>query len=129
MNIATSLLFLGGHIADVGLATSLSSPQSVADGDQTMDERPDNATSSASPGTRQALASSPKEPAMNLFQSLMFLGGRPMTAGHNDDIDEPFPRTYGNRVASRQWLARQPRRAPSDAEYAPAPWPRHCPQC
>ena len=37
---------------------------------------------------------------MRLFQTLMFLGGRPVTAGHNDDIDEPFPQNYGNRAAS-----------------------------
>ena len=129
MNTATGLLFLDGHIADPGLATALSSSGHLPDGHHGAGDGSADATSSAIPGTPRAPFPSLQRPAMNLFQSLMFLGGRPMTAGHNDDIDEPFPRTYGNRVASRQWLARQSRRAPGDAEYAPAPWPQHCPQC
>ncbi len=43
---------------------------------------------------------------MRLFQMLMFLGGRPMTAGHNDDIDEPFPQDYGNHAASKRTFER-----------------------
>ena len=56
---------------------------------------------------RAALVSQPSPPrdahpakqskkAFGLYEDLLFLGGRPMTAGHNDDIDEPFPQTYAD---------------------------------
>ena len=38
----------------------------------------------------------PKKKAFGLYEGLLFLGGRPMTAGHNDDIDEPFPQTHAD---------------------------------
>lgn len=31
--------------------------------------------------------------SFTLYEDLLFLGGRPMSAGHNDDIDESFPQT------------------------------------
>ena len=52
---------------------------------------------------------------MRLFQTLMFLGGRPMTAGHNNDIDEPFPLNYGNRAASERAFKRLRDRKRNDA--------------
>lgn len=59
---------------------------------------------------------------MRLFQTLMFLGGRRMTAGHNDDIDEPFPQNYGNRTASERAFKRlrdrKRKRCPADIAAA-----------
>lgn len=66
---------------------------------------------------------------MNLFQSLMYLGGRPMTAGHNDDIEEPFPRAYGNRAASLRPFPRWRRRDRAEAWRAPPASPRTCATC
>ncbi len=37
-----------------------------------------------------------KKKTFGLYEDLLFLGGRPMTAGHNDDIDEPFPQTQAD---------------------------------
>lgn len=66
---------------------------------------------------------------MRLFQTLMFLGGRPMTAGHNDDIDEPFPQSYGNRVASGRGSRRSRDRKRSDNRQSLPTPPRSCTQC
>jgi hypothetical protein len=79
MNVSTSLLFLHGHIVDPGLAVSLA----------------------AAPAARAPHLTS-RSPAMDLFKSLMYLGGRPMHAGHNYDLEEPFEPTFGNRVASER---------------------------
>lgn len=129
MNIATGLLFLEGYIADPGLATALSSPEQAPNDSHVVGGGSADVASTVIPGPRRALPAATKRPAMNLFQSLMFLGGRPMTAGHNDDIDEPFPRTYGNRVATRQWLAHMHRHIRSDAGHVPASSTQHCTQC
>lgn len=66
---------------------------------------------------------------MNLFQSLMYLGGRPMTAGHNDDIEEPFPRAYGNRAVSLRPFLRRRRRDHAEDRRMPPPSPRICATC
>lgn len=36
-----------------------------------------------------------------LLHDLEYLGGRPMTAGHNDDVEEPFPQRVGTAPAKR----------------------------
>lgn len=58
------LLFLHGHIADPALARALSTPR---------------ATSPA-----------PGRSALGVLGHVRFLGGRPMHAGHNFDIEEPL---------------------------------------
>lgn len=50
-------------------------------------------THSSSP--RNARPSTQKK-TFGLYEDLLFLGGRPMTAGHNDDIDEPFPQSLAD---------------------------------
>jgi hypothetical protein len=86
--LSAGLLFLHGHIADPALAKTL-----AAGG-----ERPSTPT--------------PRRPAMDLFKSLMYLGGRPMHPGHNYDLEEPFEPTFGNRVATERLFGRTP---PHDA--------------
>ena len=71
-------------------------------------------THSSSP--RNARPSTQKK-TFGLYEDLLFLGGRPMTAGHNDDIDEPFPQTR----------AGAPRR--SGGRRDPAPQPQPCATC
>jgi len=129
MNIYTGLLFQHGHIADARLAVSLARVRPESD-----DADTGAAAHRAAPSrsTRDA-SRDPSHPqlrrqAMRLFQTLMFLGGRPMTAGHNDDIDEPFPQTYGNRAASHRMFKRMHDRKRDDARQAP-PSPRTCAQC
>ena len=70
--------------------------------------------SSPSPGAPPAKQ---RKKAFGLYEDLLFLGGRPMTAGHNDDIDEPFPQTR----------AGAPRR--SGGRRDPAPQPQPCATC
>ena len=78
--LSAGLLFLHGHIADPALAATLA-----------QDRTP-------TPTQRR--------PAMDLFKSLMYLGGRPMHAGHNYDLDEPFEPGFGNRVAAERAFGR-----------------------
>ena len=90
--LSAGLLFLHGHITDPGLAASLAASQ----------DRP------SSPMSRS--------PAMDLFKSLMYLGGRPMHPGHNFDLDEPFEPSFGNRVATERVFGRTlPRDVPQRA--------------
>lgn len=42
---------------------------------------------------RDPISPNLRSKARHLYRDLLFLGGRPMTAGHNDDIEEPFPQT------------------------------------
>ena len=49
---------------------------------------------------------------MDLFKSLMYLGGRPMHPGHNYDLDEPFEPAFGNRVATERVFGRTSRDVP-----------------
>ena len=55
--------------------------------------------------------------AFGLYEDLLFLGGRPMTAGHNDDIEEPFPQTQAD----------EPQRFRGHRN--PAPQPQSCATC
>ena len=50
---------------------------------------------------RDARPVKPREKAFGLYEDLLFLGGRPMTAGHNDDIDEPFPQTHADEAQAQ----------------------------
>ena len=75
------------------------------------------------PESRKSPARSPISPALrkkalHLYQDLLFLGGRPMTAGHNDDIDEPFPQTYADEPQSRPHRFGQRNRAPQSQSCA-----------
>ena len=91
--LSAGLLFLHGHITDPALAATLAAAQ----------DRPSTPTS--------------RSPAMDLFKSLMYLGGRPMHPGHNYDLEEPFEPSFGNRVATERTFGRTlprdvPQRAP-----------------
>lgn len=102
MKLYRDLLFLHGYVADPVLAASLAA-----------DEVPDV----------PVLWS----PAMNLFKSLMYLGGRPMHSGHNYDLDEPFEPSFGNQLANERLfgktlpLPERPREArPASAQHLAA---------
>ncbi len=53
------------------------------------------AQAATAPPSRVARTAKPGKRTFGLYEDFLFLGGRPMTAGHNDDIDEPFPQTRG----------------------------------
>jgi hypothetical protein len=81
------LLFLHGHVADPDLATAL-------------------ATSPALPSRRsQGPATAPQRPhqwrePMNLFKSLLYLGGLESMDSRIGEEEEAYGHTYGNRIAS-----------------------------
>ena len=60
----------------------------------------------------------------HLYRDLLFLGGRPMTAGHNDDVGEPFPQAGFD-------AARSPRRPRGSGrpQRTAAPLARPCASC
>ena len=64
----------------------------------------DNATrarKTASEGQAPAV-SALKKTAGRLYQDFLLLGGRPVTPGHNDDLNEPFPLLFAEeRAATR----------------------------
>ncbi|HEY5971011.1 MAG TPA: hypothetical protein VIT22_03405 [Pseudoxanthomonas sp.] len=64
-----------------------------------------------------------KRKAIHLYEELLLLGGRPMTAGHNDDTDEPFARAQSDS-------AEQPRlHRIGERRRGRAPQPQHCATC
>lgn len=67
-----------------------------------------------------------KGKAFSLYEDLLFLGGRPMTPGHNDDIEEPFPQTRAEPAEAQLRLHRSGERRHS---LTPQPQPRHCATC
>jgi hypothetical protein len=95
MNLYSGLLFLHGHIADPTLAVSLAA---------------DRAPRLVPPVTRSR--------SMDLFKSLMYLGGRPMHSGHNYDLEEPFEPEFGNHLANERMFGKtlpQPAAAPRES--------------
>jgi hypothetical protein len=94
MNLYKGLLFLHGHVADTDLACRLT------------DDVPAKITPvAAAPAARRAPAR-PGRVWRALLRNLWMLGGRPMTAGHNDDLEEPFERVpCAQRIACRALAA------------------------
>ena len=91
MKLWTSLLFLHGHVADASLATDLAGEEAPAG----TREAPRTRTPRRAATRLHADRKPCKAGAARLLRNLEYLGGRPMTAGHNDDIEEPFPRPIG----------------------------------
>lgn len=94
--ISRGMMFIEGSIATPDALDSVDRP-----------ERAD------APSARPAPSPESKRKAFSLYEDLLFLGGRPMTAGHNDDIDESFPqiRDTGSQPGSHRLGARQRNRA------------------
>ena len=97
MKLWTSLLFLHGHIADASLAADLGREETPAGTDDT----PRTRTMQRAPARPHAGHVRWKAGAARLLRNLEYLGGRPMTAGHNDDIEEPFPQSVATAPAKR----------------------------
>jgi len=104
--ISRGMMFIEGNIAT---PTALDRTQ--------QDARPTVVSHPSPP--RDARPVKPRKKAFSLYEDLLFLGGRPMTSGHNDDLDEPFPQTFT-----------EPKyRAHRFGERRPAPQPQHCATC
>ena len=87
MSIYSDLLFLQGHIADPRLAAALSTP----------------AASSASPSIQQhrpVAGEDTRRHPMDLFKSVLYLGGLQSIDSRIGEEEASFGPTYGNRVAS-----------------------------
>lgn len=83
MNLYTNLLFLHGYLLDACA----------------VDDHP----SASKPGTTATgtdAADTPRSTAMNLFKSLLYLGGLESITSRIGEEEEAFGPTYGNRVAS-----------------------------
>ena len=93
MKLWTCLMFLHGHIADPALARSLAGDDAPA----AVPARP----AGARDGSVRRRAHPRPGAFARLLHNLEYLGGRPMTAGHNDDIEEPFPQSVGTAPAKR----------------------------
>jgi prepilin-type processing-associated H-X9-DG protein len=119
MNIYAGLLFLDGHVADPRLASDLARP--AAESPQAAGGQP---PSRPHPGAhRVRVPRAFRRGATRLMRNLVFLGGRPMTAGHNDDLDEPFAQPHGGRAVAGRAQGRRDTRAP---RVAPTP---SCARC
>jgi hypothetical protein len=93
MKLWTSLLFLHGHIAEPFLARTLA-------GDDAAAETP-APPARAHAGSAGRRAHPRAGVVARVLRNLEYLGGRPMTAGHNDDIEEPFPQHVGTAPVKR----------------------------
>lgn len=87
MNLYKDLLFLHGHIADPRLAAALSAPAASTAPASTPQQRPN-------PG--EDIRRHP----MDLFKSVLYLGGLQSIDSRIGEEEERFGPTYGNRVAS-----------------------------
>ena len=102
MNVYKNLMFLHGHFAH---------PRD-ADGPPAPAAQP-TPTPRTAPRTDALTAL--RSTTMNLFKSLMYLGGLESVSLRIDEPDDAFGPTYGNRVAAERSFGRAP--------AAPAPLP------
>lgn len=85
MNLYKNLLFLHGHIADTELAVDLANlPPTIPQRSQPM----------------------------NLFKSLLYLGGLESFSSRVGEEEEAYGPTYGNRIASEQKFGKSPTSRP-----------------
>lgn len=89
--ISRGMMFIQGHIATPARLEIIHKPEPAS-----------AASASASPSKRSRLSRGWRVKAARLLHNLEFLGGRPMHAGHNDDLDEPFPQPRNRAVAKRK---------------------------
>lgn len=91
--ISRGMMFVEGNLstsASLENTTSIARPAREAD-DQALPVTP--------------VAAGYRKKANRLYRNFLFLGGRPMTPGHNDDIDEPFPQMEDDEPAPQPRFA------------------------
>ena len=67
-----------------------------------------------------------RKQASRAYQNFLLLGGRPVSAGHNDDIDEPFPQ-FDDDEPAPQHSGYVPRSVPR--QYGKTNQPQTCATC
>lgn len=107
--ISRGMMFIEGNIATPASLERTAPPARQA---PTVSVRP------------QSISAGLRKKADRLYRDLLLLGGRPVTSGHNDDINEPFPQIDEDELAPAvrpvslpqpQRLDRQAATAPDDA--------------
>ena len=88
MSLYRDLLFLHGHIADPRLAAALSTPTA--------------STTPSSVPQRPSAGEVTRRHPMDLFKSVLYLGGLQSFDSRIGEEEERFGPTYGNRVASER---------------------------
>ena len=74
-------------------------------------------------GRPQSISAGLRKKADRLYRDFLLLGGRPVTPGHNDDINEPFPQIDEDEPApATATRSRLPKRART-------PQPQACATC
>ena len=88
--ISRGMMFIEGNIA---------TPASLDRSAPSVDRAP------AAGGRPQPISLGLRKKADRLYQEFLLLGGRPVTPGHNDDINEPFPQIGEDEPAPaiRSW--------------------------
>lgn len=74
--ISRGMMFIEGNLTD---STSLDRTVPAARQVEETDHRP------------RTISAGLRAQAKRAYRNFLLLGGRPVTPGHNDDIDEPFP--------------------------------------
>jgi hypothetical protein len=95
--ISRGMMFIQGHIATPATLETIQKPEPGS-------AAPPAATGSPSkPDPRRSrISRNLRVKASRVLHNLEFLGGRPMHAGHNDDLDEPFPQPRNRAVPRRE---------------------------
>lgn len=93
--ISRGMMFIQGHIATPATLETLQKPEPAL-------TAPAPASPSKPAPHRSRIPRAWRIKAARVLHNLEFLGGRPMHAGHNDDLDEPFPQPRNGAVAKRK---------------------------
>lgn len=91
MNLYHGLLFQNGHITDVQLARTLAADRPATASGSAATVPSAGPSVHAIAARRLARATAFIEALRWLAEELRLLGGRPVSPGHLDDINEPFP--------------------------------------
>jgi hypothetical protein len=92
--ISRGMMFIQGHIATPLAVETIDKPLPAP-------VAPANELSSSKPlQHRRRIPRGLRVKATRFLHDLELLGGRSMLAGHNDDVDEPFPQFHGHRGAA-----------------------------
>lgn len=94
--ISRGMMFIEGNLTD---PTSLDRTVPAARQVEAAEDRP------------LAISAGLRRQAKRAYRNFLLLGGRPVTPGHNDDIDEPFPLLDDDESAPQR-LDYVPRSAP-----------------
>lgn len=113
--ISRGMMFVQGHIATPATLETDGKPEPAS--------LPPASARKSPAESRKRLSRGWRVNAARVLHNLEFLGGRPMHAGHNDDLDEPFPQSRDRVVARRK------SRASAEAMRGGKLQPDYCATC